>query len=1045
MKKLTSIVVVIFLISILKAFSYGQGDSAAVNRNHPPIERDEQLSRRFPHSKNEMDFTEKRDILSERMEHHKGERAGAQKQSLSNDKEPEWVSHYALGLALAYDVATDMAVDNIGNVYVTGYSPELPFGVDYFTAKYDASGNQIWAVRYDNSGDDLAYAIAVDGSGNVYVTGESYNSDLEIENDWDYATVKYNSKGEEQWVARYNGLGNDWDWATAIAVDGSGNVYVTGGSYGSDTYYDYATVKYNSEGQEQWVARYNEPRNAWDEANAIVIDGSGNVYVTGESCGSAGSSDYATVKYNSSGEEQWVARYDGMEHIDYAYAIAVDGSGNVYVTGFSYGGSGTDHDYATVKYNSEGEEEWVARYNGPGNSGDYANAIAVDGSGNVYVTGESYGSGSSFDYMTVKYNSEGEEQWVARYDGPGNSSDEAHAIAVDGSGNVYVTGYSKGSDTYYDYATVKYNSSGQEQWVARYDGPGNDDDYASAIAVDGSGNVYVTGGSEGSGTSSDYATVKYNSSGEEQWVARYNGPGNGNDYANAIAVDGSGNIYVTGRSYNSDSDIEDDWDYATVKYNSEGQEQWVARYDGPENSYDKATAIAVDGSGNVYVTGYSKGSDTYYDYATVKYNSSGEEQWVARYNGPGNYYDYAHAIAIDGSGNVYVTGESRGSGTFDDYATVKYNSSGQEQWVARYNGPGNSGDGANAIAVDGSGNIYVTGSSYNLDLDIKDDWDYATVKYNSEGQEQWVARYNGPGNSSDEANAIAVDGSGNVYVTGSSVGSGTSFDYMTVKYNSEGQEQWVARYNGPGNGNDYANAIAVDGSGNIYVTGESYDSGTSSDYATVKYNSSGEEQWVARYNGPENSVDRAHAIAIDGSDVYVSGVSAGLGTSYDYATVKYNSAGEEQWVARYNGPGNSYDYVTAIAVDGSGNVYVTGYSEGNKWSVYTTIKYSGETGIVDEIINLPSTVYLGNNYPNPFNSSTTIQYTLPRNEYVRLSIYSISGQLVKTIENGVRSVGVHTESWNGTDARGRSATSGIYFYRLEAGGETFVKKMVLMR
>jgi uncharacterized delta-60 repeat protein len=670
MKKLTSIVVVIFLISILKAFSYGQGDSAAVNPNHPPIERDERLSRRFPHSKNEMDFTEKRDILSERMEHHKGERAGAQKQSLSNDKEPEWVSHYALGLALAYDVATDMAVDNIGNVYVTGYSPELPFGVDYFTAKYDASGNPIWSVRYDYNGDD---------------------------------------------------------------------------------------------------------------------------------------------------------------------------------------------------------------------------------------------------------------------------------------------------------------------------------------------------------------------------------------FANAIAVDGSGNIYVTGSSYNSDSDIKDDWDYATVKYNSEGQEQWVARYNGPGNSSDEATAIAVDGSGNVYVTGYSKGSDTYYDYATVKYNSEGEEQWVARYNGPGNYYDYAHAIAIDGSGNVYVTGESRGSGTFDDYATVKYNSSGQEQWVARYNGPGNSGDGANAIAVDGSGNIYVTGSSYNLDLDIKDDWDYATVKYNSEGQEQWVARYNGPGNSSDEANAIAVDGSGNVYVTGSSVGSGTSFDYMTVKYNSEGQEQWVARYNGPGNGNDYANAIAVDGSGNIYVTGESYDSGTSSDYATVKYNSSGEEQWVARYNGPENSVDRAHAIAIDGSDVYVSGVSAGLGTSYDYATVKYNSAGEEQWVARYNGPGNSYDYVTAIAVDGSGNVYVTGYSEGNKWSVYTTIKYSGETGIVDEIINLPSTVYLGNNYPNPFNSSTTIQYTLPRNEYVRLSIYSISGQLVKTIENGVRSVGVHTESWNGTDARGRSATSGIYFYRLEAGGETFVKKMVLMR
>ncbi len=176
MKKLTSIVVVIFLISILKAFSYGQGDSAAVNPNHPPIERDERLSRRFPHSKNEMDFTEKRDILSERMEHHKGERAGTQKQSLSNDKEPEWVSHYASGLVPVEDVATDIAVDNLGNVYVTGYSTGPPFrgGLDYFTAKYDASGNLIWSVRYDYNGDDFANAIAVDGSGNVYVTGEKY-------------------------------------------------------------------------------------------------------------------------------------------------------------------------------------------------------------------------------------------------------------------------------------------------------------------------------------------------------------------------------------------------------------------------------------------------------------------------------------------------------------------------------------------------------------------------------------------------------------------------------------------------------------------------------------------------------------------------------------------------------------------------------------------------------------------------------------------------------------------------------------------------------
>lgn len=108
------------------------------------------------------------------------------------------------------------------------------------------------------------------------------------------------------------------------------------------------------------------------------------------------------------------------------------------------------------------------------------------------------------------------EEWVARYNGPGNSDDEASAIAVDGSGNVSVTGRSVGSGTSYDYATVKYNAAGGEDWVARYNGPGNDWDGASAIAVDGSGNVYVTGGSYGSGTNRDYATVKYSSEGVEE-------------------------------------------------------------------------------------------------------------------------------------------------------------------------------------------------------------------------------------------------------------------------------------------------------------------------------------------------------------------------------------------------------------------------------------------------------------------------------------------------------------------------------------------------
>jgi uncharacterized delta-60 repeat protein len=439
----------------------------------------------------------------------------------------------------------------------------------------------------------------------------------------------------------------------------------------------------------------------------------------------------------------------------------------------------------------------------------------------VPAHGDSF-DGAGEDNVSFASPSGVQQAWVARYGGPGNYDDETTAVAVDGSGNVYVTGFSFDPNTDYDYTTIKYNSAGQQQWVARYDGPANDTDKATAIAVDASANVYITGASSSSAGagSLDYATVKYNSAGQQQWVARYNGAGNP-DEARSIAVDGSGGVYVTGKSYGPSTT-----DYATIKYNSAGQQQWVARYNGPTGSNDEATAMAIDGCGSVYVTGVSPGPGSGDDYATIKYNSDGQQQWVARYNGPANSTDKATAIAIDGVGDICVTGYSSGSVGYD-YATIKYNSAGQQQWVRRYDGPSHFGDIATAMAIDGAGFIYVTGySSGNGD-------DYATIKYDPAGQQQWAALYGAAGY--DVATAIAVDGSGNVYVTGESHRSGSGNDYATIQYDSAGQQQWVARYSGPGNFTDAATAIAVDGSGNVYVTGESYGSGSNYDYVTIKY------------------------------------------------------------------------------------------------------------------------------------------------------------------------------------------------------------------
>jgi len=415
-------------------------------------------------------------------------------------------------------------------------------------------------------------------------------------------------------------------------------------------------------------------------------------------------------------------------------------------------------------------QAWVARYNGSANLDDGGHAIVGDNSGNVYVTGGSHGLGTDLDYGTIKYNSAGAEQWVSRYNGPANGWDRAAAIARDSAGNVYVTGQSSGLGTDFDYATVKYDSAGQELWVARYNGPENGEDDAVAIAVDGSGNVYVTGQSTGLGTGFDYATIKYDSSGQEQWVARLPL----SDRARAIAVDSSGNVYVTGLGWCCLDTLPD---YTTVKYDTAGQEQWVAHYNGPGNGQDAAHAIAVDSSGNVYVTGGSPGLGTNYDYATVKYDSAGQEQWVARHDGLANI---AYAIAVDSSGDVYVTGRSAETANSPTgYGTIKYDSAGQQLWVARYGDSKNYFNIAEAIALDLSGNVYVTGVS----LNTRSGYDYATVKYDSAGQQQWVARYGGPGRRNEEgASTMVVDGSGNVYVTGASPGRNTGFDYATVKY-----------------------------------------------------------------------------------------------------------------------------------------------------------------------------------------------------------------------------------------------------------------------
>ena len=436
------------------------------------------------------------------------------------------------------------------------------------------------------------------------------------------------SSGARLWVKRYDG-GNSTDDARSVAVSPDGKaVFVTGSSIGTTSFQDYATVGYNAAtGAQLWASRYNGPDNGDDEASSVAVSPDGRtVFVTGYSFGTtAGEVDYATVAYNAAtGAQLWVKRYISPALQGFATSVAVSPDGAaVFVTGYSGSQTTGGYDYATVAYNTAtGAQLWVKRYVGPAGD-DFAHSVTVSGS-TVYVTGSSIGTNNGYDYATVAYNATtGAQLWAKRYNGAANGSRGANSVAASPDGKtVFVTGSSyAGSTTDYDYATVAYNATtGAQLWVKRYTGPGSGDDQAYSVAPSPDGTaVFVTGYSSGTTAGEvDYATVGYNAAtGAQLWVKRYAGLSKGGigTRAYSVAVSPSGTmVYVTGESGS-------DAVYATVAYSAAtGAQQWVRTYTGNGPSGSAAQAVAVSpATGTVFVTGFSSGSGSGNDYATIAY------------------------------------------------------------------------------------------------------------------------------------------------------------------------------------------------------------------------------------------------------------------------------------------------------------------------------------------------------------------------------------------------------------------------------------------
>jgi hypothetical protein len=457
-------------------------------------------------------------------------------------------------------------------IEVGSYDPTQPLVIDPL----------VYSTYIGGSGDDEGTAIAVDGSGQAYVTGGTWSTDYDVTPGafqtrngdwWDVFVTKLNETGTALVYSTYIG-GSGEDRGYAIAVDGSGNAYMTGWTFSTD---------------------YPVTPGAFQTTNG---GGGGDVFVT---------------KLNATGTALVYSTYIGGNSLDEGRGIAVDGSGNAYVTGATLS---TDYDVTPGAFqttNGGGEDVFVTKLNATGTDlvystyiggswYDMGTAIAVDGSGQAYVTGRTW----STDYDVT----------------PG-----AFQTTNGGGYDVFVT---------------KLNATGTALVYSTYIG-GSGDDYGSAIAVDGSGNAYVTGftGSTNypvtpgafqttnGGGGGDVFVTKLNATGTALVYSTYIG-GSGSEAGRGIAVDGSGNAYVTGFTGSTDYDVTPGafqttngggWDVFVTKLNERGTALVYSTYIGG-GYHDEGYAIAVDGSGQAYVAGYTESTD--YDVTPGAFQTTNE-------------------------------------------------------------------------------------------------------------------------------------------------------------------------------------------------------------------------------------------------------------------------------------------------------------------------------------------------------------------------------------------------------------------------------------
>jgi uncharacterized delta-60 repeat protein len=507
------------------------------------------------------------------------------------------------------------------------------------------------------------------------------------------------------------------------------------------------------------------------------------------------------------------------------------------------------------------------------------------------------------------------------------------------------------------------------------------------------------------------------------------------DELHAVATDPSGNIYVTGSSYvwGIGSDI------ITMKYASNGSLEWVKRLTFSSSGFEQGKNIAYH-NGGIYVSGFSSagGSTSLGQFFLIKYSTSGDSIWS--YLDSNTSEGEPMAMHFDSEDNIILAGYN--GSTDSDFITMKIDTAGNQIWMSTFNSE-NSG-GANKIwdmCLDVNDNIYVTGIS---DVYLVSTLDITTIKYNTHGDSLWVRRFNGPANYHDAGRKIKYHSSGYLYVGGSvSDNAAPNFsDFALLKYDTSGTLIWDRLFNNTFNASDNFKDMAVDSLGAIYLVGTGSKSGdfTKNYFELVKYAPTGDTIWTRNFDLP--NADEVIQLVIDeSSNLFITGMTINNSNGgYNGLTCKFDSSGNLTWYDEYNGPLNNEDQFYALTLDSENDLITVGRTKNDTTTMdFVTVKYKNSISgmhhvkIADSYFNLSC-------YPNPANESVYLSYYLTRNDAPYLRIFDLLGNEIYAAQLGKQVSGVHTIQVNAN-----KFMNGIYVCELSHAGRSAQTKMIVIK